>query len=223
MFGLQQFFYFCQECIDVKWNLRQINQIRTFALFCLSQCSCTCQPACITSHNFNNSDHVFFIGQTQCIADDFLCGSCNIFCGTSESRCVVCQSQVIINCFRNAKEFLFVSFYDCVIRQFLDGIHGIISSDIDEGINFQFIQNFKNFVINFHVLMDFRQFKTAGTQECRWGSFQQLDIQIRMNLCGHIHISLIQQTLNTIQHTIYFVKATLNCVLINTSQTGVNN
>ena len=80
---------------------------------------------------------------------------------------MVRKGQVIVNGFGNTQELLAMSLDNGIIRQLLDGIHGIIASDIDKDLNIQLIQYGKYFFIKCRILMDIRQLITAGTQECR--------------------------------------------------------
>ena len=116
-----------------------------------------------------------------------------------------------------------MSFDNGIIRQLLDGIHGIVAADINKRIDLQFVQNRENFLINLHVLMDLRKLISAGPQKCGRRPLQKLNIQIGMNLCGHIHILLIQKALNPVQHAVHLVEATLNGVFVNACQAGVDD
>jgi len=162
-FFLKKVFYFCKEFLNIKRYFRKVDQIRSVAVFGFRKSCGACKPSGITSHDFHNGDHVFLISQTLCIADHFFCGSTDIFRCTPESRCMVCQCQVIVYGFRNAEELLGLSCKDRIIRQFLDSIHGIISADINECINVQLIQDFENLFINCFIFMNLRKFVTAGT------------------------------------------------------------
>ena len=138
-FFIQKIFYFCKEFLNIKRHFRQIDQIRSVAVLGFCQCCGTCKPSGITSHDLHDRNHIFLISKSQCIADHFFCGCADIFCSTSESGCMVCQRQVIVDCFRNTKELLSLSCENRIIRQFLDRIHGIISTNVDKRINIQFI------------------------------------------------------------------------------------
>ena len=50
-----------------------------------------------------------------------------------------------------------------IIGQLLDGIHGVIASDIDKDLNIQLIQYGKYLLIKCRVLMNIRQLIPAGT------------------------------------------------------------
>ena len=132
------------------------------------------------------------------------------------------KCKVIVNGLRNTKEFLGLSGNDGIIRQLLDGIHGIISADVDKCIDFQFVQNIKDFLIDSSVFVDFRKLITAGTKKCRRGPFQKLNVKLGMNLGRKVDILLVKQTLDSVKHSIYLVKATLYCILIYTCKTRIN-
>ena len=116
-----------------------------------------------------------------------------------------------------------MTFNNRIIRKFFDRVHGVIAADVDKCLDLQLVQDTENFLINLHVLMDLRKFVTAGTKKCRRCPLQQLDIHIRMNLRGKIHVLLIQKSLDAVKHTVYFVKTTFNRCLVNPRKAGINN
>ena len=87
-----------------KWQLRQIDQIRACAVLAFGKCSCTGQPAGISSHNFNDRNEALFIFQTETVADNFFYRCTDVFSSASISRCMVCECQVIVDCFRASDE-----------------------------------------------------------------------------------------------------------------------
>ncbi len=223
-FLLQKFRGMFQELVDVKHYLRQVNQVRSFTLLCPCKRSGTGEPARITSHNLKNGDgFLVVIGEAKRIPDDLLGRSRNIFCRASEAGCVIRKRQVIVNRLGHSQELLLMSLDDRIIRQFLDGVHGVVSTDIDESLNLQLVQNLENFLIDFGILMDLRQLKPAGTQKCGRGSLQQFNVHVRMNLGGQIHILLIQKALNAVEHSVYFMESSFLGSLIDTSKTGINH
>ncbi len=54
-----------------------------------------------------------------------------------------------------------MTFYNRIIRQFLNCIHGVISTDIDKRLNVKFVKDIENLVINIRILMNLRQFVAA--------------------------------------------------------------
>ena len=56
-----------------------------------------------------------------------------------------------------------MSLYDRIIGKLFDGIHRIISADVDKYFDLRFIHNGKDLFIDFGIFMDLRQLKTAGT------------------------------------------------------------
>ena len=73
------------------------------------------------------------------------------------------QCEVIVNGLRYAKEFLLLAGQDCEIRKLLDGVHGVISANIDKRINIKTVQYTKDLLIDGLVFVDLRKFKTTGT------------------------------------------------------------
>ena len=81
---------------------------------------------------------------------------------------MISQGQIIVNGLRTADETCRMTCYDRVVRKFLDRVHRVISADVDESLDVQFIQDTEYFFVNFFVLMDLRQFVAAGAEEgCR--------------------------------------------------------
>ena len=58
----KQLFYFFQKFFNIKRYFRQVNQIRSVTVFCFCQRCCSGQPACISSHDFHNGNHIFLVG-----------------------------------------------------------------------------------------------------------------------------------------------------------------
>ena len=118
---------------------------------------------------------------------------------------MVCQGQVVIDGLRASDEADLGTEYQRVIRQFLDGIHGIVAADVDEAIDLQFIEDREDLLIGLDVLVDLRQFESAGSQISRRCSLQQLFVQSCFDVLGQIDVSLLQQTLDTVDHAVNFV------------------
>jgi len=218
IFLFQKILYLFQEFLNIEIHFRQINQIRTFTLLRFCQRRGPGEPSRIAPHNLDHRDHRFVIGQTQCVADHFLGGCSDVFGCASKSRCMVRQRQVIVDRFRYAEKFLRLSGQDSVIAQLFDRVHGIIAADIDKRLNIQAVQNFKNFLKNLPVLMNFRQFIPTGAEKSGRRPLQKFNVQFRMNLSGQIHVFFIQKSLNAMKHTVYFVKTTFLCIFIYAGQ-----
>ena len=135
----QKLAHLCGKLFDVKGPLRQIDQIRSVAVLSAGQCSCTGQPSGIAAHDLYDDHLLFFIREAKAVPDHFFGRGCNVFCGTSIARRMVGQGQVVVNGLRNAHELLGLPRQNCIIRQFFDRVHGIISADINKAFNIQLI------------------------------------------------------------------------------------
>ena len=112
---------------------------------------------------------------------------------------------------------------DGVVGQLLDGVHRIVPADVDECLNLQLVHDFEQLLIDFRILMDLRQLIAAGAQESRRRPLQELDVDIGMNLCGQVHILLVQEALNAVEHSVYLVEASLLGGLVDPRQAGIDH
>ena len=71
--------------------------------------------------------------------------------------------------------------------------------------------------------MNLRQLIAAGAQESRRRPLQELDVDIGMNLCGQVHILLVQEALNAVEHSVYLVEASLLGGLVDPRQAGIDH
>ena len=117
----------------------------------------------------------------------------NIIVGQSGGPTAVINSS-LAGVYKTAKERGFL--YNGIIRQLFDGIHGIVSADIDKRLDLQFIQYLEYLFVYLRILVNVRQLIPTGAQECRRCSLQQFDIHVGVNLRGQVHILLIQKSLN---------------------------
>ena len=76
---------------------------------------------------------------------------------------MVCECQVIVDCFRASDEACRVSGYDRIVGQLFNRVHGIISADVNKCLDVQLVEDIKDFIIYFSVFVDFRQLVAAGS------------------------------------------------------------
>ena len=194
-------FYFSQELILIKCNLRKINQKRIIPDIFSCQHTRCCQPACMTPHNLNNRNRFFLI--YICIDCDLTNSCSHISCSTSKARCVVCQHQVIVNCLRLTQYNNVTSNLLGIAGQLAYRIHRVISPDIEEVSNVHLFEFCKQFWIYF-VIQTLRKFITAGSQISTRCIFQHFQFLARKCLCKLQNCS-VQKSLNAIHHTIHLL------------------
>src|SRR5699024_7328365 len=88
----------------IKRKLRQIDQIRTCAVLAFCECSSTCEPAGISSHNLYDRYKSFFIFQTETVTDNLFNRSSDIFCCASVARSMIREGQIVVDCLRASDE-----------------------------------------------------------------------------------------------------------------------
>ena len=155
------------EIVQIKSQLRKINQVRSRTVFSLCKGSRSGKPSCVSSHNLHDGHQSFAVLKAKTVADNLFYRCSNIFRRTSVSRCMVCQCQIIINGLRASDKTGRISHHNRIVGKLFDRIHRVIAPDIDKRLNIQLIQKLKNLLIHFPVLMDLRQFITARPQVCR--------------------------------------------------------
>ena len=160
---------------------------------------------------------------TSGITNDLLDGSTDVLGSAAVSRCMVGQSQIVVDRLRASDKFDIAACQKRIIRKLFDGIHRIISADIDKCFNIKLIQQRKNLIIDRFILVDLRKFIAAGPQKSCRCSLQNLTVKIILDVLGQIDIIAFHQSLNTMTHPVYFLCSTLDRCVVNTCQTRIND
>ena len=66
---------------------------------------------------------------------------------------------------------------DRIIGKLLDGIHRIVSADVDEAVDLELIEHLEDLLVKFLVLIDIGELITAGSQISRRCSLKKLRIK----------------------------------------------
>ena len=176
----------------------------------------------MASHDLNDGDGLFIIINGG-IDGNFTDGGGNIFCSTSESRCMICENQVIVDGLWNPDKADLTATYGSITGKFTYSIHGVISADIEKVTDAVFFKFFKEERINV-ILQIFRQFIATGAKERAGGCFDQFQFTGLFDGI-HVHDSICKKSLNSIDHAIYSSNLFFlhECFIYNTIQTGIDN
>ena len=68
----KQVLHLIPECLDIKGQLRQIDQIRSRAVLAFGKGSGSGQSSCVSSHDLYDRDKSVLILKTETVADDLL-------------------------------------------------------------------------------------------------------------------------------------------------------
>ena len=157
----------------------------------------------MASHDFHDGNR-FLVVIDRCVHCYFTDGGSYIFCGTSESRCVVGEHQIVVDGFRNTDKADIALNAFCVAGKLAYCIHGVIASDVEEVSDAVLFKSAEKGRIYF-VVQIFGKLVAAGT-EIRTGSrFHQFQFSAFFQRF-HIHDMAVQEAFNSVYHAIYFVK-----------------
>ena len=194
-------FNFGQESIHMERKLRQTDQINAFAVFPSGQRGGRGQPARIAAHDFHHGHKP--IAVYRGITDQFLHDHANVLCRRSVAGCMVCQHQIVIDGLGHTHETNITAHHSAILMQLIDGIHTVISTDIEKPANIQFLQNGEQLLIYLRIVRDIRQLVTAASKIGRRRTFQQFNFQRGCDLFCQIHHFFFEQTLNSVGHAVH--------------------
>ena len=199
---LQKLLALFYKFIDIKCDLRKINGIRTCAVFTLCKAGSACEPSCIAAHDLNDRDRAVCCEDRHTVADDFLHGSTDVLRCRAVTRCMVRQSEVIVNSLRAADETDFGACQHSVIGKLLDRIHGVISADIDEAVDFKIVKDTEDLVKCLSVLVNFRELETAGSEVSSRCSLEKLLIESVLDMFGEVDVMSLHKAFHTVYHAV---------------------
>ena len=218
---LMKLLHLFHESIHVKGHLRKEQHIRPLAVLSLCESSCSCQPACVPAHDFQDGHILLVIYQS--VTDDLLCNGADILGCAAISGGMVCGRQVIVNGLWNAHKADSAAVEQGIVGKLLNGVHGVIAADIEKVLYLQLVQNGKYLIVYLPVITNLRQLETAGTQISGGRSFQKLNIQIRLDVLLQIHIPLLQKPLYAVEHAVHLPGAPVLGCLKHACQAGINH
>ena len=129
-------------------------------------------------------------------------GGGNIFRRRGITRAVVCTKQVVVNGFRHAHDSALITDLLHILRDFVAGVHGVISAVIEEVTYIVLLENLQDSLIVGVVLIRIGQLVAAGTQG-RGGRVLH-NVQLIGVLLSHVVQLIIQYALDAVgrtQHT----------------------
>ena len=158
---LKCFFEITQESILVKSNFWKINKQRIVTSVFTCKGAGSSEPSGMASHDLDDRDRFFLIdiGIGRDLTD---CGS-NVFCGTSESRSMISIYQIIVDGLWFADHADRTADTCSIAGKLADGIHGIITADIEEPADIELFKFAEKCRIN-RIFKRFRQFVAAGAE-----------------------------------------------------------
>ena len=117
----------------------------------------------MASHDLDDRDGFLLVDRG--VEDDLADRGSDIFCSTSESRCMVGEDQIVVDRLRNSDEFHVTADLLRVAGELVDGIHGVVSADIEEVTDVHLTEIVKDRRIDF-TLEVCRKLIAAGAEVC---------------------------------------------------------
>ena len=202
-----------KECLHREYGLRQINEIGSSTAQDTGQSSGGGQPACITSHDFHDGNGRNGVYRT--VADDLLHLGCDKLSGAAEAGSVVGAGQVVVDSLGETNHTHIVIVSGDIAAQLFDGIHGIVTADIEEVTNVVLAELLNQSVKERLILCGIGQFLTAGAEaRCRG-----LGEDLQLLLVGRsvfvfkdlteIYNASVEESLDTVTHTVQLCDASL--------------
>ena len=219
---LESFLNICKELFLIKCNFRKIDENRIVAFEFTGKDTGSGQPSGMTSHDLNDCNG-FFIIINRSVNCNLTNSGCYIFGSTSESRCMVCQDKVIVDCLRDSDETDLAVYSLSIAGKLAYCIHGIISTDVEEVTDIVLLKFFKELRID-SVCQVFRKLVAAGTKIRSRCCLNQFKLTVHFKRF-HIHHILIQETFDSVDHSINCSNdiLTVQCFVNNPIKAGINN
>ena len=151
---LEKFFY-------IEIGFRKINEKRIVSNIFPGKGSSSGEPACVTSHDLDDSDGFFLIDTG--VQGDLTDGGSYVAGSTSESGSMVGVYKIVINGLRLTEDTDVAADLFSIAGKLADGIHGIVAADIKEPADIHLLEFLKKLRIN-RILQGFRKLVTAGAE-----------------------------------------------------------
>ena len=136
---------------------------------------------------------------------------------------MVGTGQIVVDGFWHTHEADVAADQVAVIRELLNGVHGIISADVKESFDLELLKEGEDLLVNFVIFLDFGEFVAAAPEEGRRGSLQKVDVQIRADVFREIYIFMFQKAVDAVAHSVYFPGAPVLCRLENAGKAGIDD
>ena len=195
------FFKIGIEIVEIERYFGEIYEVGLYVRIERGKSCRRRKPACITTHDLYDGNG--FYGINGGVAEDLLHGGCDIFCGRAVAGGVVCAGKVVVDGLRYADDAHIVADALCEFGELRNGIHRVVTADIEEITNVKFLENgddiFKGLsVFALKVLGEL----FAARAECRRrGIFEKL--QIFFGHVADVDERFFENAFNAVFSTVY--------------------
>ena len=161
------------ELVHVEVGLGEVDEVGTSALSG-SQTSSSGQPASVTAHDLNNTNHAGVVNASVLI--DLHAGSSDVLGSGSVARAVVGAEQVVVDGLRDAHNAAVVTGLHHELGDLVAGIHGVVTAVVEEVTNVILLEDLEDTLVIGIVNVGISQLVTAGTESRRRGVAEKLEL-----------------------------------------------
>ena len=192
------------EFVVIKGDFREVNEVGSYAGKRGKGCSCR-EPACVTPHYFYNRDRLD--GVNSRIEEDFLRDRCDILRRRAETGGVIRAGEVVVDCFRNAHHAHFKADGGAIARELCNGIHRVVSADIEEVAYVVFFEDFNELFKRCGVVLRLREFFSARAESGGGGLFEEPERRLVRKLFAEIAEAFRKHSFDTVYRAVDFADA----------------
>ena len=199
------------ERLGVEGDFRQVDEVRAVAVRVIGEHGRSGQPAGVTTHDLDDAEFRFGCTEGLVVADDLLHRGGDELGGGAVARRVVGHRKVVVDGFRDTDEFLVFSVHRGIVGQLLDGVHGVVTADVQEVFDVVLLHKEEHLLIGGFVAFDLRQLVTAGAEEGGRCSLQEGQFVEVVEVDVEVDDIVIEETLDAVVHTVHFFDAMVFC------------
>ena len=204
--------YVSKELVHIEVSLGKVNEVGSDSVYYSSDCCRSGKPARITSHDLNDGNRL--CGVYRAVADDLLHGGCDIFSRRAKAGCMVGNDKVIVDGLGNTDDPHLVIVSLGILGKLCNGIHRIVSANIEEVSDVVFLEYLKELFVNLVALSYLRKLLTARAKRRRRCVFKLCYKLVVLKKLGKIYESFLKKSLNAVLHSVKSLdSATVNALL----------
>ena len=205
--------YVSKELVHIEVSLGKVNEVGSDSVYYSSDCRRSGKPARITSHDLNDGNRL--CGVYRAVANDLLHGRRDIFSRRSKSGRVVGNDKVVVDGLGNTDDSHLVIVSLRILGKLCNGIHRIVSANIEEVSDVVFLEYLKELFVNLVALSDLRKLLTARAERRRRCIFKLCYELVVHKELRKVYKSFLKQSLNAVLHSVKSLDSTAVNTLLN--------
>ena len=175
--------YIVEEAFHVEVNLGQVDKVGAGAGVVGQSCSGG-KPTSVAAHHFDDGHHTGVVARS--IVLHFHAGGSDVLGSGSKAGAVIGAVQVVVDGLGNAHYAAFVTTLLHELGNLVAGIHGVVTTVVEEVTHIELLEGFKNFLVVGGVHIGVLHLVAASTQSGGGGELEEFE------LCRVFHAHVIK-------------------------------